>query len=147
MKPCSWEDRLVLFTRFLVNNKLKSATVKSYLSAIRSVLAELGEKLDVNNYQLKSLTKACRLRNDVIIHHLPISKEVLRLILNGINSMFADQCYLNALHKAVISSAYYGLLRIGEIAMGPHCVLARNVHVGVNKNKILFILLSSKTHT
>ena len=29
---------------------------------------------------------------------------------------------------------------------GPHIILARNVHIGTNKNKILFILDSSKTH-
>ena len=67
VKPCSWEDRLVLFTSFLVNNKLKSSTVKSYISAICSVLAEIGEELDQNNYLLKSLTRACRLRNDTMI--------------------------------------------------------------------------------
>ena len=40
-KPCNWEDRLVLFTAYLVENKLKSSSIKSYISAIRSVLAEL----------------------------------------------------------------------------------------------------------
>ena len=45
-----------------------------------------------------------------------------------------------------ISTAYYGLFRIGEIADSPHAILANCVHVGLNKNKMLFVLLSSKTH-
>ena len=46
----------------------------------------------------------------------------------------------------MFAAAYYGLLRIGEISESPHAVLARNVHIGTNKNKILFVLLTSKTH-
>ena len=145
-KPCSWEDRLVFFTGYMVENKLKSSTVKSYIAAIRSVLLEIGEELSKENYLLKSLTRACKLKNDVIIHRLPISTTVLRMILDQIEKMFAEQPYLRLLYSAMISAAYYGLLRIGEVAQGPHAVLAKNVHIGENKPKLLFILESSKTH-
>ena len=57
------------------------------------------------------------------------------------------QSFLYKLYAAIFLSAYFGLLRISEIAKGLHTLLARNVHVGVNKNKILFVLQSSKTHT
>ena len=50
-----------------------------------------------------------------------------------------------ALYKAIFASAYYGLLRISEIAKG-HPVLARDVHIGMNKNRMMFILRTSKTH-
>ena len=43
-------------------------------------------------------------------------------------------------------AAYFGLLRLGELTADPHAILAKNVHLGENKNKILFILESSKTH-
>ena len=43
-------------------------------------------------------------------------------------------------------AAYYGMLRISEIASGPHCIKATDVHIGENKLKILFVLRSSKTH-
>ena len=89
-KPCEWEDRLVLFTGFLVENKLKSSTVKSYISAIKSVLQQLGEKISENNYLLKSLTQACRLRNNTIVNRLPISRQVLRLILNSLLKLFEN---------------------------------------------------------
>ena len=42
--------------------------------------------------------------------------------------------------------SYYGLFRIGEISLSPHVIKAINVHKGTNKDKILFILYSSKTH-
>ena len=41
---------------------------------------------------------------------------------------------------------YYGLMRIGEVAKGCHSIKARNVHSARNKNKILLVLFSSKTH-
>ena len=43
-------------------------------------------------------------------------------------------------------TAYFGLFRIGEISAGDHPVLARDVHIGENKDKLMFILRSSKTH-
>ena len=44
-KLATWEECLVLFVGFLVNDKKQSATVKSYVSAIRAVLQEIGVKL------------------------------------------------------------------------------------------------------
>ena len=41
------------------------------------------------------------------------------------------------------------LFRIGEMVAsnhGNHTVKARDVHIGMNKNKVLFILQTSKTH-
>ena len=111
------------------------------------MLAELGEKINPDNYKLKSLTRACRLHNDVIVHKLPITKGVLKLLLDGVKSIFgANQPYLLSTYLALFSMAYHGLFRIGEIALGPHVILAKNVHCGKNKNKMLFILQSSKTH-
>ena len=42
---------------------------------------------------------------------------------------------------------YYRLFRIGEVTSGSHPVLARDVYLGENKKKFLFILRSLKTHT
>ena len=57
-----------------------------------------------------------------------------------------QQPYLAATYKAIFAAGYYGLLRIGELIDSPHVILAENVHVGENKNKIMFILASSKMH-
>ena len=123
--------------------------VKSYLSAIKAVLMEIGVRLSEDNYLLTSLTRACKLKNDQIIMKLPITKDVLKLIINAVTKLYAvqkSQPYLLCLFKVVYTAAYFGLLRIGEIAKSEHAILARNVHIGTNKNKILFILETSKTH-
>ena len=49
------------------------------------------------------------------------------------------------MYKAIFAAAYFGLLQISEVA-GLHAILARNVHIGTNKKKFLFILEISKTH-
>ena len=50
------------------------------------------------------------------------------------------------MYKAMFAMAYYGLFRIGELASGEHTVKASDIHIGVNKEKILIFLYSSKMH-
>lgn len=49
----------------------------------------------------------------------------------------------------MLSIAYYGLFQICEIAetKSGHAALAKDVQIASNKNKFLFVLRSSKTHT
>ena len=51
------------------------------------------------------------------------------------------------LYKAVFILSYYGMMRIGEVTLSNHVVKARNVHVATNKDKLLLVLYSSKTHS
>ena len=100
-------------------------------------------------FLLSSLTKACKIKNDNVITRLPISKGLLHLILNECTKYFGkerNQLYLESLYRAMFVAVYYGLLRIGEVTLGPHVLLASNVHIGTNKKKILFVLKSSKMH-
>ena len=71
--------------------------------------------------------------------------------------MILDQCYkkfmraenepyIYHMYSAVFMAGYYGLLRVDELAKGPPVILAKNTHIGTNKDKILFLLKSSKTH-
>ena len=146
-KPRNWEDRLVLFTAHLISCNLKSTSVRSYISAIKGVLAENQIQISEDTYLLSSLTRACKLKKDTVVTRLPIRKDMLFLILKEVEKYFGTQPYLMKLHKAMLSSAYFGLLRIGEITCSPHAILAQNVHMGINKNKVLFVLNTSKTHT
>ena len=149
-KPANWEDRLTLFVGFLIENKRQSSTVKSYISAIKSVLREDNIKLDEDTYLLSSLTKACKLQNDQICTRLPIQKGMLGLILRQIDAHYRDalqpQPYLAILFKTLFSTMYYGLLRVSEVSSGGHPVLARDVHIRGNKKKFMMILRTSKTH-
>ena len=77
---------------------------------------------------------------------LPIQKGMLDVIIRHIRNHFLTHPYLEKLFNAIFASAYYGLLRIGEVTTSEHVILADNVHIAENKQKILFVLRSSKTH-
>ena len=73
---------------------------------------------------------------------------MLQVLLNEVATFFIqkNQPYLAALYAAIFTSMYYGMLRVGELAAGNHPILAVNVHIAQNKQKLLFILETSKTH-
>ena len=124
--------------------------IRSYLSAVRAVLAENNIRINENLFLINSLTHACKLKNDQVITRLPIDKGLLNLLIKETDRYFAvvkNQPYLCCLYKALLASGYYGLLRISELTKSEHTILARNMHIGENKNKILFILETSKMHT
>ena len=67
-------------------------------------------------------------------------------MLSAVLEVYHDQPYLGILNRALLVTAYYGLFRVGEITQSDHIVKVSDVHIEVNKNKLLFILRSSKTH-
>ena len=71
----------------------------------------------------------------------------MELLVFEIQRIFVNQPYLETLYKAIFLLGYYGLFRIGELTSGAHPVKAADVHIGRNKNKMLFILYSLKTHS
>ena len=145
-KPTTYEDRLTLFVGHLVHQNKKASTVKSYISAIRAVLFEVNVELQEDETLLMALTKACKLRNDTIKIRLPIQRGMLAILMNQLNIIYDSQPYLRVLYRAMLITAYFGLFRISKLAKGAHPVLARDVHIGRNKKKMLFILRTSKTH-
>ena len=104
--------------------------------------------LNENTYLLTSLMWVCKLVNDKVRTRLPIRKRLLTLLVKSIDSHFADnpQTYLSILYRALFLTAYYGLFRIGELTKSDHTVKVADVHIGENKNKLVFILHMSKTH-
>ena len=148
-RPASWEDRLVLFTAHLINENKQSATIRSYLSAMRTVLKQEGVVLHEDQFLITSLTKACKLCNDKLKLRLPIQKGMLSIIIRKTKQYFEvdrNQPYLSVLFQTIFTVAYFGLFRIGELAYSEHSVRAQDVFIGTNKKKFLFILRSSKTH-
>ena len=146
-KPPSWEERLTLFVAYMIDNDKKSSMIKSYISAIKAVLANDGEKLNEDRMLLNSLTSACKLKNDRVRTRLPIRKGLLSLMLKNLPDVIGhNQHYLIVLYRAMLLTAYYGLFRIGEITLSDHVIQVGNVHVGTNKKKLMFVLRSSKTH-
>ena len=146
IKPDSWEDRISLYAGYLVSSNKQSSMVKSYVSAIKGVLEMSGIKVNEDRCLLSSLTRACRLVNDKVRARLPIQRSMLVTILNKLGDIFHDQPFLYTLFTALFSTAYFGLFRVGELTKSEHAVRADDVQIGVNKNKVRFVLRSSKTH-
>ena len=79
---------------------------------------------------------------------LLIHRDMLHLLLKTADHYFIKigQEFLRNFYLALLSTMYYGLFRIGELTMSQHTVKARDVHIGINKKKMLFLLRSLKTH-
>ena len=150
VKPNNWEDRVLLFVAYLIDSQKQSQTVRSYISAIRAILQENNIVLNEDIFLLSSLTRACKLTNDKINVRLPIHKGMLCILLQTISKKFLDsnQPYLSLLYKTLFLTVYYGLFRVSELtsSCSNHAVKAKDVQIGFNKKKIMFILQSSKTH-
>ena len=144
-----WESRIVLFAALLIEEGKKSTTVRSYISAIKAVLLDNNIAIHEDTYLLNALTKACKMRYDRVNIRLLIRKTVLNILLKTTEQHFVhiNQPYLVTLYLAMFTTAYYGLLRIGEITDSQHVVKTWNMHIGLNKQKLQFILWSSKTHS
>ena len=114
-KPDNWEDRIVLFTAYLINKNMKVATAKSYVSAIKSVLREDTIAISDDRFVLNSMIMACRYRNNQTRLHFPIQKPLLLTILKQIRSIYLDgnsqQPYLSILSQAMISTL---ILRVAQ---------------------------------
>ena len=112
-------------------------------------MADDGYVLNVSKLLLNSLTKACKLENDSVKTRLPIQRSFLEVLLFEVERKFLikkQQPYLDTLYKTIFIIAYYGMLRISEL-VGIHAFKAKDIHVANNKQKILILLYSSKTHT
>ena len=148
IKPPTWEGRAILFLAFLVERGMQSATVRSYLSAIKSTLLKINYEWNQNTALLGALIRACKLKNDRVKTRLPIHCRLLELILFEVQRRFSlsSQHYLELLYKSLYILSYYGLMRVGEVTKSTHTIKAANVHIAKNKDKVLLILYSSKTH-
>ena len=141
IKPKTWKQRLLIYITYLIDSGRKSATIKSYISAIKAVLNTEGIHIDNNIFTLTAFVKACRLKNDFLHIRLPIQKP----LFNYFNDK--NKIYLRKLYLAALITGYYGLLCIGELTTGTHPVQIENVFIGHNKRKIQITLETSKMHT
>ena len=86
MKPTTWPERLTLFVGYLIDNKKQSATVRSYVSAIKAILENDGIKFDADVTTITSLTQACKYVNDKAHKRSPIQKSLLIKIIKTSNA-------------------------------------------------------------
>lgn len=116
-KDITWEHRLELYVAFLLVKKAQEQTIRSYISGIKYVAKLIGIRIDDAKCRFHSLVKAARIKNGKVTIRLPIKLRLLNRMINEVSEMkkFNNQPYLVKLYKAIFASAYYGLLRIGEI--------------------------------
>ena len=146
--PTSREARTTLYIANLIEEGKQSSSIKSYVSAIKKMLVSDGYKWHESEVLLTSLTKACRMINDRVKTRLPICCGYLEMILFEVERYFSSkaQHYLECLYKAIFILSYYGMMRVGEVTQSPHVLRTKNVHLATNKDKLLLILYTSKTH-
>ena len=123
--------------------------MKSYVSAIKAVLAQDGYQWNDDKLLLSAITCSCKETNDTLKDRRPIQLGLLELILFRVEKYFRErsQYYLEILYKTVHIVAYYGLFRVGELTLSPHAAKACDIHVDSVHEKFMIILYSSKTHS
>ena len=93
------------------------------------------------------MTRAWWLWNDHCQARFPIQKALVTLLVKNVPRLFSSaQPYLTTLYQALLLTTYFGLFRIGELTFSKHVLKAKDVHIGTNKDKLLFVLHTSKTH-
>ena len=126
---------------------MQSASLKSYCSAIKNILVTDRYDWCDKKVLLSTIVKACRLVNDTVKICLPIRCGQLELMLFELDRLYGHtEPYLKMMYMALFCLGYYGLMRVGELCKSDHVALAQNVHMAKNKEKLLVILYSSKTH-
>ena len=145
-RPESWEERTVVYIAYLSHEGKQSSTLRTYITAIKSVLQADGYHWNEDKYLLSTLTKSCKSNNDIVKTRLPIRKSLLQLLISRLHVKLDQQYYLLLMYRCFFLLQYYGLMRVGELASGNHPVLAKDIHSADNKNKILLMLYTSKTH-
>ena len=71
------------------------------------------------------------------------------MILFEIQRIFNQngQQYLQLMYKTIFALSYYGLMRVSEVCKSNHVMKAKDISAARDKEKILIVLYSSKTHT
>lgn len=158
---CPTEELFILFvTHCATVRNLTHATIKLYLSGIRSQFIEqgLGDPyvLPFNTPMLKlqQVMKGIKkTKHSKPLPRLPITGDILHsMCLRLKNSLFGP--YWDDLMTAAVTTAFYGFLRCGEFTTSserfdPSCDLSREdiqpQYTGCNVNEISVLLKSSKT--
>ena len=132
--PPTWEHRTTLYIAYLINKGRQSSSIKSYVSAIKKMLVMDKYKWKDEDVLLHSLTKACKMI-------------IFEVILFEVHRRYGkNQVYLASLYKALFIMCYYGMMHVGEVTESQHVLKAKNIHIALNKDKLLLILYTSKTH-
>ena len=80
---------MALFVTYLIDTKRPPATIRTYASGMKSVLADDGVVIDSNSLALATILKACKyVDRETTFTCPPIQKSLLDLILGKITGYF-----------------------------------------------------------
>lgn len=144
--PERLDDQLCVYVAYRVERGDTSSTIQSYLSGIKFMLGQDGIEINTRTARLRALIKACKYKNDRVVHRMPISEHLLVKLVRQIDLIFSSQPYLAKLYRCMLVMGFYGMLRVGEMSTGEHPILARDVHFNHRLKKVQVILRTSKTH-
>lgn len=145
-KDITREHRLELYIAYLIIKKIQEPTVRSYISGIKYVANLIGIHIDDSKCRFHSLVKAARIKNGKVRIRLPIKLKLLNWMIDEVPKLkkLKGQPYLIKLYRAIFASAYYGLLRIGEITGSKHSIKSRDVHLAQDRPKVQFRIWTAK---
>ena len=89
--PVNGRIGLRYFIIYLIDDETQSKTIRSCISAIRSILYSDGIELSDDTTRLNALVKACKLKNDRLGVKLSIQKGLLNMILEKIEDRFLEK--------------------------------------------------------
>lgn len=144
--PECLDDQLAVYVAYRVELGDHSGTVETYLSGIKYMLNKDGIQINTRTARLRSMIKACKYKNDYVIHRMPISETLLVKLIKELDRLFHFQPFLCKLYRCMMVLGFYGMLWVGEMASGDHPILARDVHFNHRLKKVQIILHTSKTH-
>ena len=136
-----------MFTAQLIQEGRAGQTVRSYVSAVRSILKEDGIKLTHDYQPLISLLQSTKYTTKPSGQiRLPIQWGLVKLIADDMDNHYSGvDSYSNIMLKAILMAGYFGLLRIGEMtdSESNHTIKFCDVHFERQRSKILMVLHTS----
>ena len=75
---------MTLCITYLIDRGRASSTVKLYISALTTVLREVGIIIPDKSYEISALIRACKLKNDELFIRLPIQRGLLNMLLDKV---------------------------------------------------------------
>ncbi len=141
--PSDWETCLVYFRGFLCKSNLASRTISSYISGVRNWLKLTGAELRENHYLMKQMHRASQ-RNDKERIRIPVTKHVLSQVMSRLSLVCSD-LFEQRMFASVITLAYAGMFRIGELVESEHTIQAQSVLIGSDGETVHLLQHTSKT--
>ena len=136
-------EKLAQFVAVCNSRGLKASTITSFTSAISYFHKIQGAESPSDSFLIKKILHGLR-RSSTPDKRMPVTIPILQQVIKALSYQLLDQ-HTQTIFRAMILTAFFGLLRIGEIAVSKsspyNVVLRQNVRFEFNENKPSIALL------